>query len=773
MLLDERGIFEMQKNRKQYKGICRILAVILIFTAMPFGWIYADTGDDQVPPQWDISKISAKSKEENPQETEKSYTLFHTYAFGELIPLELEISQEVVPTNSEKLSEEELKKKILAQITIEDMEEPTEKWKVQNYTLDPIIENDVRKTSLTLYPGYVDNTGTVISQSLEKGKYYKVVIPQGLFEAANGQALGQLTLHIYTEPDFALEKRIYHLEDNNIKTTDLYNGERKFSILGVNFHHNIKNVQLFPYSGKATKNFTIGISDIERISSEKIDVHIRNDLRSSLTDEENTGDYEVAIVFDDAPLTVTDKVYETVISSVYDSDSGGIREDATFLHILSKGAPELKSKYPSSENGRPWYDEKGLSHDTEDGVTKGKYFIKAVFYDADGKLELGNLEDLKNCIVRVSGGTGNLVDTQWLSDILGEGEEKIKEYKDKYFFVKGNQETALYIPIKDLRAQTTYQVILPPDLVYYTDTYVGNDSMEWTFTTTSIPQVQEISLGTVPEDYDEDEPFYIKGDFFDTQGNVKVYFNEIEAEDVKVVSDTLLELYLPSGRDRLEPGTYDIIVENDKNHQRTVYGSLSVIQAGEFVPNEEYKVKDEGSQGEVRGFLKRSADTLFLSPSHIDEKELNIDLDEVMGKDVYIRKIQYEGDRRYKIGILKTASQWADITIYGLTLDDDAEDDEISLSVGRTEPIVAKTLKEKLRGKGILSEFIQISGENFKMDRARISIPLKYGSAKNVKILRYDEGTRSFYEQQGTVNLVDGKVEMLSPAKGIFVAVTQ
>ncbi|WZL73570.1 IPT/TIG domain-containing protein [Clostridiaceae bacterium 35-E11] len=591
-----------------------------------------------------------------------------------------------------------------------------------------------------------------------------------------GWSYAETTSEALNETQVNPAPRISHLENNKIKTTDLYNGERTFSILGMNFHHNIKNVQLIPYSGKAWQTIDINTSDVERISTEKIDVHIRgekNSPREKLSNEENTGTYEVKITFDDTPLTIIDKEYETVISSVYDEDGNRVREDATFLHILSKGAPELKSKYPSSENGLPWHDEKGLIHDKVDNVTKDRYFLKAVFYDADGKLELGNLEDLKNCIIRTSGGTGNLVDIQWIDEILKENDEAVKTYKDNYFFVKNNQEAVLYIPIKDLRAQTSYQVILPPSMVYYTDTYVGNDNIEWTFTTTSIPQIQQISLGTVPEDYDEDEALYIKGDFFDTRGDVKVYFNDIEAEDVNVVSKNLLEVYLPSGRDRLEPGTYDVLVENDQNHKKTTHGSLSVIQGGEFVPNETYRIKDDSRQGEVRGLLKRSEDTLLLSPDDIDEKELFIDLDKIMGEDVYIRKIQYEGNERYKIGMLKTASKWADITIYGLTLDDDAEEDEMTLSIGRTEIMVARTLKEKLRGRGILSEFIQISGENFKMDRARISIPLKYGSAKRVKILRYDEATRSFYEQQGTVNLVDGKVEMFSPVKGIFVAVNQ
>ncbi|QEK13261.1 hypothetical protein FQB35_13815 [Crassaminicella thermophila] len=425
--------------------------------------------------------------------------------------------------------------------------------------------------------------------------------------------------------------------------------------------------------------------------------------------------------------------------------------------------------YPVSIDKTPWYDEKSLKHDIDDTVTKDKYFIKVRFYDVDGKLALNDLDALKNCIIRPISGLGNLVDTEFINELLNmpDKEEKV----NKYIFVKKDSKAILYIPVKQLSSQTTYQVIIQPDVVSL-DTEKGNELIEWTFVTSSMPFIKKISVRSIPQDYDEDEPIYIQGDFFRNDINkVKVYFNDIKARDLKFVNEHELEVYLPDGRDRLKPGIYNIILENDANHKRITYEALGVVSSGEYIPNEEYRIKEEGSFGEVHRNLKVSEDTLLISPSDINEKELEFDLDELMGKDVYLRKIQYEGDKRYKIGMLKTKSKWADITLYGLTLSPDAEDDKIEISLGRTEPSITKELKRKLRGEALKSDFIQVSGENFKMNNVRLSIPLKYSNGKNIKVLRYDEDTRNFYETNFTVNLIDRRIEMLSPCKGIFVVV--
>ncbi|MCT4618974.1 MAG: IPT/TIG domain-containing protein [Marinisporobacter sp.] len=719
------------------------------------------------------TKSSSNTSEGNPSIIENSETAHvNQPKYGIDNPIILHVDKEVIPVAEEqeydvnigKFYDKALKNITLLEIKDENQKASIEKVKLEYYT--DTVDN-VKKTKILLYPIYRDtSSGNILKNQLDSGKGYKLTIPEGILETRSNQALGAYMQYFYVETD-PQNPKIDNLENNQLKVTDLYNSEGLFSIIGQNFHEKIKEIKLHPFSGKASKEFIVLKDGFELKDATKIDVHIKGDNRTALSNESNTGSYEVWIDFDETPLTVTENVYATVAKTVY----------GTYLQIESKGKPTVKTKYPQSIDGKPWYDEKNLKHDVNDDVTKDKYFVKATFDDLDNQLGLTtDIADIKNCIIRTVGGLGNLIDTGFIDDISNMDDSKKNEYIQKYIFVKSGQQATLYIPVKALRAQTNYQVIIPSGMVHYKDTFEENDSFEWVFTTTSVPLVKEISVGTIPEDYDEDEPIYVEGDFFSTEsGKIKVYFDDIEAEDVTVVSETQLKVYLPDGSDRLGPGTYDIIVENDNNHKRTIYGSLGVVKSGdkEDIPNEEYKIKGDSKEGEVRSNLKVSEDTLFVSPSDINENVLEFDLDELMGKDTFLRKLQYDGDKKYSIGMLKTKSKWANIILYGVTLDPYAEEDEITIRLGRTEPSITQMLKRKLRGKGVVSDFIQVSGENYKMKNVQLQIPLKYSNGKHIKVLRYDEMTRNFYETEFTVNLVDKKVEMICPYKGIYMVVTE
>ncbi|QXM06757.1 IPT/TIG domain-containing protein [Crassaminicella indica] len=684
---------------------------------------------------------------------------------GEVIPKAIE---EQYDSNKDKFYEGSIKN-----ISFSEIHDATPKVDIEKIRLDYYQEDNIKKTKVLLYPVYRNtSSGDILKNQLDSGKGYILRIPEGVFETRSGEPLEAFTQYFYVDTD-PQSPRIDYLENNHFKVTDLYSNEGVFSIKGENFHDNIQQVKLKPFSGKASKEFAVSSNNFELKDATQIDVHIREELRTELAKESNTGAYAVEIAFDETSLTVTDKVYETVVSSVYATYNGTDKNDKIFLYIKSKGKPIAETEHPKSEDGKPWYDEKSLKHDVVDDVTKDKYFVKVIFDDLDGELDLTtDISDIKNCIIRPAGGVGNLVDNGFIEDILNMSDEQQKAYIGKYIFVKSNQQATLYIPIKPLRAQTNYQVIIPSGIVHYKDTLEENESFEWTFTTTAMPLIKGISVGTIPEDYDEDEPLYIHGDFFSTDSDkIKVYFDDIKAANVTVVSQSELKVYLPYGSDRLEPGTYDIIVENDINHKRTVYGSLGVVKAGdkEDIPNEEYRIKGDGREGEVRSNLKVSEDTLLISPSDINERELEFDLDELMGDDVLVRKIQYDGDKRCKIGMLKIKSKWADIILYGVMLDPYAKDDEITIRLGRVEPSVAQMLKRKLRGNGVASDFIQVSGENYKIKDVMLHIPLKYSNGKNIKALRYDEITRNFYEIPYTVNLIDHSVELVCEEKGIFI----
>ena len=137
--------------------------------------------------------------------------------------------------------------------------------------------------------------------------------------------------------------------------------------------------------------------------------------------------------------------------------------------------------------------------------------------------------------------------------------------------------------MKPLRSQTTYTVMVNAGIVGFDSINEGtvqNDAIHWDFTTTAVPVVGFTGIGSVTQYYDEDEPIVLSGDFFDER-NVEVYFNDVEAYRVRTRTDegeTLLEVYLPRGRNRLTPGIYTILVRNDRDHEFEVFGAFSVVK---------------------------------------------------------------------------------------------------------------------------------------------------------------------------------------------------
>lgn len=434
-----------------------------------------------------------------------------------------------------------------------------------------------------------------------------------------------------------------------------------------------------------------------------------------------------------------------------------------------KQPPAVKQKYPESKNGRPHYNEKTLTHPIRDKITEGKYFIKIVFEDIDGTLDFTGLEGFRNCIVRPINGSGNIVDVEFVQDIANQPD--VQAAISKYLFVKQGGQAALYIPVQPLRAQTTYQVMIPPFIVYDADApQIGNDAVEWTFVTTSTPLVVDVSVGSIPHDYDPDEPIILYGDFFDSD-TISVYFNDIEADYVEVISEKQIKVYLPEGRHKLNPGIYNIIVQNDRDHQQILYGSLSVVESGDMLPNEDYRIKDEFVGGEVRSAAKLSEDTLMLASYYSNAFHLLFHLDQWMGEEVWTRNIRYFGYEDEFIRILETKSRWGDITLHQVGLDPYAESNEIIIRLGRAEPALVQNLKQKLRGKGIQSDFIQVSGENYITSGISVCIPMKSAGLENVRLLRYDEYTRNFYPHSFKLNQIDNCVEAKNLPKGIFVVV--
>lgn len=600
-------------------------------------------------------------------------------------------------------------------------------------------------TKLLLYP----------SQLLDSGRAYRLVIPAETFETRGSTYLPKLTMDFVTGGDSSGDIRIESLGNNTTNVGSLMGStEFIFWIYGYNFHEKIKSIELLREDG--THPITIDPKYIYFENVDKIKVTLKDPLKASVAKEDYAGKYTLAINFEN-PNNPSETVSVAAPANLY-------------FEILTLGKPVVTATSPSTSGT---VDEKSLTR------------LQVVFNDPDGKLGIYNtttgLTNMMDSIVKALGSSASMIDTDAINEILNMNEIDRESYIASNILVKNttNKTATLYVPLKPLRSQTTYYVTLRPGIV--TNDAGTNDEITWSFQTRSVPTVHEISIGSVVEDYDEDEPIILKGDFFENT-SISVYFNDIEADRVDVeevedesgnVIEKILKVYLPEGSNKLPAGTYNIKVVNDSDHSTIEYGAFSVIKKGENAPNSDYLVKGKEREGEIRGNLKVSEDTLHLSSRYTDDAFVTLELDDLMEQDVYLRKIQFDGHKSDKIGILETKSKWSDVTLYGVTLDNHSESDEITITVGRVEPTVAQSLGKKLGSKAVKSQYIQVSGENYLITGLQLRIPFSNSSGKNLKVLRYDEATRNFYEVKAAVNLVDGIVNVTSQDKGIFVVVEE
>ncbi len=619
--------------------------------------------------------------------------------------------------------------------------------KISEFKLEYYEENNAKNTKLYLYP----------NKNLENGKGYTLFIPQGVLESRSKNDLSSLELNFVVTGDISKGSGIEKVEMSSLSMSDLMEKEEVyFSIYGYNFDEKITSVVL-SRADDPTKTITIDKKDIYFKGVDEIKVAIRGSVKDAIIKAAYYGNYNIT-------LNMNGKVIAAPALTCY-------------LKFGAMGIPELISKFPDENKS---YDEKSLSHLVKDELTKDKYFIKLTFKDTDGNLRFNGDIGLDNILSSsVKSGTSgvSMIDSDFISMIKNKGDYEKDGYVSKYLFVKNTEkkEAYLYIPVKLLSPQISYSVIIRSGIIR--NDAGENAEINWSFKTEYLPYISNIIVGSVPEDYDEEDPIILKGDFFSE--NVKVYFNDIEAEDIKIKEiedsngqkEVYLHVYLPTGRDRLDVGVYNIKIVNDDNHETIEYGSFSVVKSGEFVPNEEYRVKSDEKEGEVRENIKVSEDTIILSSKYKDKSYIEFDLDELMGEDTLVRKIVYEENDSSTLGTIVTKSKYADITLYGLSATSSNEENDVVISLGRVEPIVEKNIKDKLRGKNVISDLIQVSGEYFKVDRLELKIPFKDSSGDNIKVLRYDEEMRNWYDVTFTVDKVNKVVYTNSSEAGIFAVV--
>jgi len=708
----------------------------------------APLDEDDIEPQWEMGKVSPEEVIEVYKGAYKQYTIYGAPAYNQYIdtanakPIILYVDKEVIinPHKSNPLSEISL----FEGYKENDVSNSTRK--IKWYQLEYYFENDIKKTKISLYP----------EGELKAGRYYELIIPSEVFTARNDKPLDGIILNFAVEGNGLLERGIYKFEITNkpnrpLLVTDFESDKDdfEFTITGYNFAEDIKQLRFVRESDG--KTITIPKSYLTFHDVTKITGKISGSAKSEFARVTASGEYGI--------VKSSAGAYDIYI----DFDRGSSAGLTTVTQrLVVKDRPKVISTIPY--DGERYFDPELLYREFSDD--EGGYYIIVEFEDIGGTL---GLTDVLNHGIEVKSqidGT-NLVDRT--KPLKLEKEGPVSGYR--------TNKSILYIPIVEkLKDGQTYEVLIPAStVVEYSDvTTGGNRGYKWTFDTNYLPKADRLYEGSVPEYYDEDYPIVIEGSMFNK--NTVVRFRHSSGRtyypyDVEIIDDNKLYIYLPI-RPRLPVGLYDLIISNGDNYNtEMVYGVFSVVEEGDYVPNEEYRIKSESYLGTVKEIKKISIDVLELNPRRANSSLLEIDLDELMGTETWARNIEYPANWRDTLGTLILKSKWANIEIYNLRLKDDAEERYIILRTGRAEPALADSIKMKLIGYSIKSNLIEVSGENFEFSWLLIEIPYFESDGINLKMLRYDELTRQFVEVPAAVEFVDGKVIGYTDKPGIFIVV--
>ncbi len=676
-----------------------------------------------------------------------NYQVVNAPRYSEANPITLLVDGEIVPRSLSGLMG----------INLVEQFRDQENIGFVRFEVQYIFSQGQKQTKILLYP----------AQELGAGKTYQLTIPGDVWRARNNRSLPGATAQLVIVDDKSAPKGILSLLNNSVAVTSLMTGDWIFTIRGFNFHESIEKIELVPIAGPAQglQRIEIRPENIYFRSSTEIQARITGANRAELAREARVGDYRVYIYFNQ-----DNQDYKVIQSPA------GVN-----LSIASKGKPAVKAFLPA--DGATGINERTLLPRTIDGVTR--YFLRVTFADIDGSLRfnqtMGTSILKSSSFVRSEGGSQlSMVDVDFLNFIDSLEDSKRKEYIDQHIFTKNTSagEAYLFIPVRLLRNNTRYLVHIGSGVVLNDIPGDGgrSDAIAWSFSTMPEPFLEGINPASVAAGYDESQPIIIAGDNFYT-GAITVLFNSRQAHNTIIREDSsgrkFLEVYLPRGSNRLQPGTYDVTVRNSANHERIYYGAFSVIPSGGSTPpgQEGSRIKNEAPEGTVIETTLISEDTLVLNSRHSNRNSLSLNLDTLMGEDVLTRLIKYTARNGGRIGTLETRSKWADITLHNLTATTDRRGEEVVISLGRVQPTVGQSLARNIRGGTARSELIEVKATNATIGSIRLDIPFRNSDGSNLKVMRYDERLRSWYDVPSAVDRINQTVRVVSNQPGIFLVV--
>ncbi len=143
----------------------------------------------------------------------------------------------------------------------------------------------------------------------------------------------------------------------------------------------------------------------------------------------------------------------------------------------------------------------------------------------------------------------------------------------------------------------------------------------------------------------------------------------------------------------------------------------------------------------------------------------------LLGENVLVRKIKFPNNWRTTTW-LYTSSKWANVALYKLRPSPHSYNiDDVELRLGRAEPSLVPTLKRNMTNTKILSEFIEVGGKNIEFERVELEIPYANSDGQHIRVLRYDESYRQWFEQAFSKDLLNAQVNFTSNKAGVFVVV--
>lgn len=436
--------------------------------------------------------------------------------------------------------------------------------------------------------------------------------------------------------------------------------------------------------------------------------------------------------------------------------------------------PVLKGRFPYAEDASAWFDEKSLYPTRINN--QERYFVGVVFADDDGTLKVADdiLSLIRQCEVVVAGGSGvSMLDDELLDYLQGLSPDERENIIRQYIFIKDGvkKEASLRIPVKKLISKSRYEVRIASGLVFY-ENGEGNEAVSWSFTTMAVPEVNDIYVGSLGEDYDASEPLLIKGDFFYSR-NVLVKFNDIAASRVEVVTGadgkSYLKVYLPSGSSRLQPGVYDITVINNSNpsYQTVLVGRLSIVKASGGEPVQEgVRKKKDAYYGEIREEMEKSEAVLALKSSFREKAYIYLPLDEIMPGSWRERKVMFSGYSWPVVRELTVNTEKAEAVFRNIQINRGEKD--TVLTIGKLPLTAARGIGYQVPFSRLVSEMFIIKGEGARFDRLDVKLRFNSLTDRELKVMYYDETERRVYEVPCRIDYLNQEAIFSIRQSGIF-----